>query len=117
MESSWDRAWANFRSAHHKIHPMLNGSPAPYSKPRGYGQTIRQEAREYKAAMRRWRIGQPDSPQRQVPIAPAQDSCGCCSDLFLCSLLAQALLAIPKCILRGVQGVGRHLKHKMVNGF
>jgi hypothetical protein len=113
MESNWDRAWAN----RHKVHPMLNGSPAPYSKPRGYGQTIRQEAREYKAAMRRWRAEQPASPQKQVPVAPAQDSCGCCSDLFLCSLLAQALLAIPKCIWYGVRGVGRHLKHKMVNGF
>lgn len=111
MESSWERAWRD----RHKIHPMLNGSPAPYSKPRGYGQTIRQEAREYKAAMRRWRAEQPAPPRVQV--APVKDSCGCCDDLFLCRLLARGLLAIPKCIWRGVRGVGRHLKHKMVHGF
>jgi len=97
MESSWAQQPSVSR---HKIHPMLNGSPAPYSKPRGYKQTIRQEARAYKDAMHDWRAEQPAAVQKQVQLAPPADCCcACCAsgaalgdDLFLLRLLGRGCI-------------------------
>lgn len=75
--------------------------------------------------MHDWRAEQPAvAARQQVQLAPPVDCCACCAsgaalgdDLFLLRLLGSGCLLIPKCIWRGVRGVGRHLHYKFVNGF